>query len=406
MTVTVSTRSPDSPRLPWEICDQIIDELSPTALATRTHGNWSDDVLIATLLSCALTCQAWVPRTRYHLYRSVQLLLHLQKRMGPNGQHSQVDITIKCFFATLDMSPHLRSLIFEMSIFWPGYSALGDVILADVYYSLLKRGPILLPNLRTLIFNVPLPPLHPSFLCIRHPFRRVHSLSFNEDMKIGSMLDLRRFLDSFFPNITSFHSLNISFQTPYFNLPFSPKIHVRAPSIVRISTNGIPSNFTKWLSSTRTVTSLRELRINSHDLPFLGPLGQSIENLWVNMFHLKEATDIDLGAAVFPVLRHLTIRLWDAEIIDLCSAFSRSPPSSRLSLIRILKLTQTDNCALLDDTIATQPFASLKELQIHEYYKECFPKVKAMGILISLISNEDEIEIQSISSILNDTGAV
>ncbi|RPD68405.1 hypothetical protein L226DRAFT_447118, partial [Lentinus tigrinus ALCF2SS1-7] len=46
----------DSPRVPLEVAENIIDQLS-------------DDV--RTLRSCALTCRGWLPRSRYQLMSSI-----------------------------------------------------------------------------------------------------------------------------------------------------------------------------------------------------------------------------------------------------------------------------------------------------------------------------------------------
>ncbi|KAI0357808.1 hypothetical protein OH77DRAFT_1421924 [Trametes cingulata] len=58
----------DNSRLPIDICERIIDCFS-VVLQERSH-------IYETLRACALTCSAWVPRSRYKLF----FIVHLQSR--------------------------------------------------------------------------------------------------------------------------------------------------------------------------------------------------------------------------------------------------------------------------------------------------------------------------------------
>ncbi|KAH8091420.1 hypothetical protein BXZ70DRAFT_953646 [Cristinia sonorae] len=57
----------DFPQLPVEICEYIIDAIVP--------GDYAyNGPIAATLRSCSLVCRAWVPRCRFHLCRSVNIM--------------------------------------------------------------------------------------------------------------------------------------------------------------------------------------------------------------------------------------------------------------------------------------------------------------------------------------------
>src|ERR1700722_8251241 len=65
-----------SPRLPMELCDILIDNC-------YTFPN--DTVTQSTLRACSLTCKAFLPRTRYHLFSQVNLT-------SSDGANSFLDI--------------------------------------------------------------------------------------------------------------------------------------------------------------------------------------------------------------------------------------------------------------------------------------------------------------------------
>lgn len=78
-----------SPRLPIELCDQAIDHL------------WND---VETLTACALTCHAWLPSVRTHLFREQRL----------TGEKSCAR-----FEAFLEMSPDVAWYFRKLSITEP-----------------------------------------------------------------------------------------------------------------------------------------------------------------------------------------------------------------------------------------------------------------------------------------------
>ncbi|KAI0925674.1 hypothetical protein AcV5_008350 [Taiwanofungus camphoratus] len=83
------------PIFPIEIFERIIDFLS------GDHPFWLDR---QTLSYCALTCRAWLPRSRYHLFHDVTIRNSRQ---------------LYRFAKQLTASPHLDGLVDELSIVYP-----------------------------------------------------------------------------------------------------------------------------------------------------------------------------------------------------------------------------------------------------------------------------------------------
>ena len=83
--------------LPIDICETIID----TCYNSEHHGAIARNTDYAILLSCALVCSAWVPRTRFNLLRRVVLM---------NPTH--LDLLLR----TLSGDPTLPDLILEVTV--------------------------------------------------------------------------------------------------------------------------------------------------------------------------------------------------------------------------------------------------------------------------------------------------
>jgi hypothetical protein len=85
MTTPVLHLSPGASRLPLELCEFVIDYVA---------GYYDLNESISTLLACCLTCRAWVPRSRRHLYcfgiviKTGTQLESLKKRLlSPSSAH-------------------------------------------------------------------------------------------------------------------------------------------------------------------------------------------------------------------------------------------------------------------------------------------------------------------------------
>ncbi|KAI0350551.1 hypothetical protein OH77DRAFT_1065679 [Trametes cingulata] len=84
----------EHPRVPIELCECIIDFCD----------DWQsrfDPARVRDLLSCALTCQDWLPRSRLHLYRAVRIRTRKQ---------------LDCFVATLALHPFLADFVEELVV--------------------------------------------------------------------------------------------------------------------------------------------------------------------------------------------------------------------------------------------------------------------------------------------------
>ncbi|KAL4243226.1 hypothetical protein ABKN59_000941 [Abortiporus biennis] len=59
-----------APTLPTEVCEQVMDKIAEDLLQTNIYFR---DVNFSQLTSCALVCRAWLPRSRYHMYRFIRI---------------------------------------------------------------------------------------------------------------------------------------------------------------------------------------------------------------------------------------------------------------------------------------------------------------------------------------------
>lgn len=84
-----------APCLPIEVSELIIDACASRHCINSVSGDWSEDGGTS-LLACALTCKAWLPRSLFHLYRGVTLY-------GDDRTRSMVE--------KLKKTPHLVCLI-------------------------------------------------------------------------------------------------------------------------------------------------------------------------------------------------------------------------------------------------------------------------------------------------------
>ncbi|GBE88133.1 hypothetical protein SCP_1203630 [Sparassis crispa] len=83
-------------RFPAEVCDSVID-----------YSSWdptSDKPDYGALRSCALTCKGWLPRSRAHIFHTVEL--NTQEKLG-------------CFTRSIETSPALGDLVLKLTITHP-----------------------------------------------------------------------------------------------------------------------------------------------------------------------------------------------------------------------------------------------------------------------------------------------
>ncbi|KAI0071896.1 hypothetical protein K474DRAFT_486376 [Panus rudis PR-1116 ss-1] len=186
MTQSTSTREGDDV-LPIELCEQIIDWcgfLPPPSLETyafRSHERYN------TLMSCALVCRAWYPRSQVRLVQDVCL----QAIRGPEK--------VLQFVRTLREKPQLRNYVFGIKLDVPN----------DPTWVFLLLGPRL-PRLKYLHIygSLYVDEQHPLDENVRHPmffnavsqYQSVRWISVTQDehVDIESLIRLWQGL----PNVT------------------------------------------------------------------------------------------------------------------------------------------------------------------------------------------------------------
>ncbi|KAI0790083.1 hypothetical protein C8Q75DRAFT_139324 [Abortiporus biennis] len=144
----------------------------------------------------------------------------------------------------------------------------------------LIHGQYLLPNLQSITLSHMESPLHPSLLgSICRPLRSIISLELFE-CTFGFTLDLRRFMCSFFPNVTHLDLYGIKICSSHISLPPS-LAQLKPPSLSNLTIKThlefldstltlpppVPFQIFRWLSWTQTLTTLQSLAIYTDDLP-------------------------------------------------------------------------------------------------------------------------------------------
>lgn len=165
-----------SKTLPTEVCEQIIDAVTPLGRIDTKLGN---------LVNCALVCRSWLPRSRRCLYSSIALDTELKTRQ---------------LISTLSTSPSLGCLVKELII--DAYDRSREVSSFSWVYSAVTSLPPFLKDLKTLWLWY-LPSLHSLFpiLCSRFStvqylrLIEMHHCSFREIVQIVQRFPRLRRLD-------------------------------------------------------------------------------------------------------------------------------------------------------------------------------------------------------------------
>ncbi|KAH8092227.1 hypothetical protein BXZ70DRAFT_464961 [Cristinia sonorae] len=151
-------------RLPLEVCELIID----IAAEFWDYFDFLAQPRRTTLRSCALTCKAWLPRCRYHLFYASDLLESSEHLLGYVGM--------------LRAHPELTSLVRRLRI-----SGSFDDSKAYWINSLPILLSPLLPNLNHVVYTAQvskhLAPFHPTFFRLLSTFRPVTQLHYTCNAK-------------------------------------------------------------------------------------------------------------------------------------------------------------------------------------------------------------------------------
>lgn len=162
--------------LPTELCERIIDFVAD-------RGEGADDMWLPevypTLQACALTCRAWLARSRFHLFRVVGV--------GKQGK------TFEDFVSLVEANPILQEFVYTFLVH-------GEAERKGSNFRLLPlKIPRLLRKLTTLnLQNDTLCP-QPSFFASLRQFTNIQQLGFRS-VAFQSVQDFRRMLCSL-PNL-------------------------------------------------------------------------------------------------------------------------------------------------------------------------------------------------------------
>ncbi|KAL4244028.1 hypothetical protein ABKN59_010302 [Abortiporus biennis] len=332
--MNVTLRNNDlSPILPWELMEEILDFLGgmllPLGFTLSTHVS-----VRRALISCCLVCRDLLPRSRAHLYK---------------GFYDRSTKIIRSFLNSLQRWPHL-----------PGYT---EKFYMDLDPSVENAG------IYTQLF-------------IR-PFHSVRKLTV-VGTHFYSLVDFRKLVESFFPNIRTLLWRKNIFLSSHILLGSSK----RAPSIQCLLLEGTAYNRTlmKWLVSINT--SLSTVSADSDCLSsIISVQWMSLQNLHMsNGFAYYHRLGISLDSKILPNLRHLEVKLYEWEDGP---AFHESMenhhPSSTLGHIFFnLNLHEVARYFEMIDKLLTEPsFSHLQYLVVHPNVFGDFPLLKKKGMLRS-----------------------
>ncbi|KAL4246588.1 hypothetical protein ABKN59_008461 [Abortiporus biennis] len=278
---------------------------------------------------------------------------------------------------------HLRGLTLKII-----FSSVGNaeklIPVGAAHHTLLLRGQAVLPNLQEIVLDY-IPPLNPSLACISRPFRNVSKLSI-QYTSFATLLDLRRIINNFFPNLQHLILDNPRFTSQSLQvIPPSSKATGTSLTTLNLIINGDQfAPLRSWLPSTNTRTTLKilNLRIGGGYVdrftvqPLLLDCGSNVRELRVRW---SQDTDVDpngilmsIGLHVLPVLEILRFELHEAELMTLCTILSEklSPLLATIALrVFAFKPEQAvkETWAALDETL-THPQLS----HVKQFHFSCF----------------------------------
>ncbi|KAI0793521.1 hypothetical protein C8Q75DRAFT_804330 [Abortiporus biennis] len=278
---TVPNPNLPSPRLPWEICLHVVDYISD--YKGKDERDRSDKEM---LWSCCLTCRTFVGPGRRYLYKYVELDSYWILK-------SFIDI-IKRNSHLQRLTTHLDLMTYEVEAYH--YLFLHHQALSNLAKLTLHKMPMLNPRL---------------LLDQRHPFHSVTDLDLS-DCGFSSVLDLRRMIGNFFPNLSYLSLSNLLLGSSHVNLPNKWPRNVISLSELNIaSILGDYGPITEWLASTPSQTSICNLHISPNQTRMLLSFGQGIEELEITSMSIAGEYDLDqaisLGPHLLPQLKTLHV---------------------------------------------------------------------------------------------------
>ncbi|TCD66510.1 hypothetical protein EIP91_001286 [Steccherinum ochraceum] len=240
--ITLYSRpKPRRPRLPVEVYERIIDDLSGDG---------------KTLHSCALTCQAWLPRARYRLYIRVQLV--------------SVFMVARFLDTILHICPANATLVRCLSI-GPHVTRTRDV--QEVNHLVMTAVLRLAPHLSSLqelcILECPLQ-IHSTFLPLLGQFNSVTRVSL-EWTQFKSFSQFKRHVLTF-RALKSLRLFNVSWKMRRQLVISKPgretsRFNLKGPALEYVQlhchddSEGVVEDTIRWLLTSPTVSSLTTLSV-------------------------------------------------------------------------------------------------------------------------------------------------
>ncbi|KAI0793528.1 hypothetical protein C8Q75DRAFT_567204 [Abortiporus biennis] len=286
---------------------------------------------------------------------------------------------VESFLCSIKQNAHLQGLTMHLHL---------DTHEVKAYHRLFLHGQALLPKLETLrLWKMPV--LNPRLISQRRPFPSLIKLNLS-NCRFSSVLDLRRLVDNFFPELSYLNLSSLKLTSSHVTLPNQWPRQTVSLSHLTSSDGSRLGPVVRWLSSTLTLTSIRLLWIPRYNLKMLQLFGQNIQTLridWVSS-DLDEDETISLGSHVLPILNELRLDFHNNgdRLRQFCAILSRCLPSPTLSSIRIRTgVWSIEDYFHLDDTLILLPPRTRVEIDVEEW--EYLPKLNEKGMLV--VPNDD-----------------
>lgn len=266
------------PPFPPEVTDRIIDFL------------WADRT---SLCNCALTCRAWVPASRYHLFHTLRIW----------SREAFDTLTHKsCIPATAEMFRFVQHLsIRERS--GPAFAHLVPPLLVSK-----------LPNVTSMDihdFSISTTSPDPSFFAVLGRFRKVTALQLR-NVNLGLVWDMSMLLCSF-PSLSQLWLYGCAVQRGHF-WGAQQAIPVQTLSLTSLTIDGMTSFavglLLEWLISTPTVRTLHtfvyrggqnQTSVRTETLaPFIHGIGASLHVVTVPLLPIADG-ESSLPCGVMPL---------------------------------------------------------------------------------------------------------
>jgi len=227
----------DSSTFPVEIYERIIDRIPYHDLRDSPIDFQDVSFEYALLCACALTCRAWVPRSRVNLYRSISI---------------KDSATVKSLCASLNLRPQNGNFVQLVQV--RNGTALSQIAL---------HFPRRMKNIQVMEFvKLELTKIHPTLFFNLSKFKSITQLGF-KDVAFDGFSEYTKFVTAF-PNVTRLYLSG----TQNWGSVFDIKTYLRTPQTRRFKPSELHMDFDQleamespcqWLAKTGATRSLAQL---------------------------------------------------------------------------------------------------------------------------------------------------